>query len=65
MNLLPYQKVISAKKVPLIGIRECGKKPPTFDSWIILVDKMTLDELDREGRLSDTWQWRRLRGRGS
>lgn len=28
----------------------------TFDSGIILVHKMTLDELDCEGRLSDTWQ---------
>jgi hypothetical protein len=27
----------------------------TFDSGIILVHKVTLDELNGEGRLSDTW----------
>lgn len=41
------------KKNTKIGIR--GKSVHTFDSGIILVHKMTLDELDGEGRLSDTW----------
>ena len=32
----------------------------TFDSRIILVHKVALDELDSEGRFSDTWKRRRL-----
>jgi hypothetical protein len=27
----------------------------TFDSGIVLVDEMALDELDRQGRFSDTF----------
>jgi hypothetical protein len=34
----------------------------TLDSRIILVHKVTLDELDGEGRLADTWQRRKGEG---
>ena len=43
-------------------VRERAVVGRTFDSGIILVYEMALDELNGESRLSDTWQWAREEG---